>query len=134
MVVVGAGVIGLFTAYELVRRGYDAGAIAKLWGGNFLRVMRAAECAHLAGREWGVLSQGERQRVLIARALMAAEGVAVNDLWAAAAPRLAGRGASAFHVSAFGSYSHALSIGTHPVTPFSGRAKPPPPRPTRNFP
>ena len=30
---------------ELVRRGYDAGAIAKLWGGNFLRVMRAAEAA-----------------------------------------------------------------------------------------
>jgi membrane dipeptidase len=31
---------------ELVRRGYDAKAIALLWGGNFLRIMRAAEtCA-----------------------------------------------------------------------------------------
>ena len=28
---------------ELVARGYDEGAIAALWGGNFLRVMRAAE-------------------------------------------------------------------------------------------
>jgi membrane dipeptidase len=30
---------------ELVRRGYDRGALAKLWGGNFLRVMRIAEAA-----------------------------------------------------------------------------------------
>lgn len=28
---------------ELVRRGYDRGALEKLWGGNFLRVMRMAE-------------------------------------------------------------------------------------------
>lgn len=28
---------------ELARRGYDQGALAKLWGGNFLRVMRVAE-------------------------------------------------------------------------------------------
>jgi membrane dipeptidase len=28
---------------ELVRRGYDRGALEKLWGGNFLRAMRAAE-------------------------------------------------------------------------------------------
>lgn len=28
---------------ELFRRGYDQGALAKLWGGNFLRVMRVAE-------------------------------------------------------------------------------------------
>ena len=28
---------------ELVRRGYDRGALEKLWGGNFLRVMRKAE-------------------------------------------------------------------------------------------
>ena len=30
---------------ELVRRGYDKGALQKLWGGNFLRVMRAVEAA-----------------------------------------------------------------------------------------
>jgi membrane dipeptidase len=28
---------------ELVRRGYDRGALEKLWGGNFLRVMRMVE-------------------------------------------------------------------------------------------
>jgi membrane dipeptidase len=28
---------------ELVRRGYDRGALEKLWGGNFMRVMRVAE-------------------------------------------------------------------------------------------
>lgn len=30
---------------ELVKRGYDAGAIAALWGGNFLRILRKAEQA-----------------------------------------------------------------------------------------
>ena len=30
---------------ELVRRGYDAAAIAALWGGNFLRLLRRAEQA-----------------------------------------------------------------------------------------
>jgi membrane dipeptidase len=30
---------------ELVARGYDRGALALLWGGNFLRCMRAAEAA-----------------------------------------------------------------------------------------
>ena len=30
---------------ELVRRGYDRGALTKLWGGNFLRVMRVVEQA-----------------------------------------------------------------------------------------
>ncbi len=37
-----AGDSGNVTA-ELIRRGYDAGAVEKLWGGNFLRVMRVVE-------------------------------------------------------------------------------------------
>jgi membrane dipeptidase len=46
----GGGVVGFhdvgesanLTA-ELMRRGYDARAIAALWGGNFLRLLRVAE-------------------------------------------------------------------------------------------
>src|ERR1022692_591338 len=36
-----------------------------------LRLLKMVECARLAERPWRVLSQGERQRVLIGRALMA---------------------------------------------------------------
>ncbi len=35
------------------------------------RILERIECAHLAERRWHLLSQGERQRVLIGRALMA---------------------------------------------------------------
>jgi iron complex transport system ATP-binding protein len=44
-----------------------------------MKLLRQVECEYLAARPWGVLSQGERQRVLVARALMAKPHVLILD-------------------------------------------------------
>jgi len=44
-----------------------------------LEILRQTDCLHLAERPWRVLSQGERQRVLIGRALMARPRLLILD-------------------------------------------------------
>ena len=71
-------------ALESVLSGRDA--VIDFWGkatrneqARALRLLRRVNCGALAERPWRVLSQGERQRVLIARAMMGQPPVLILD-------------------------------------------------------
>jgi iron complex transport system ATP-binding protein len=55
------------------------GAVSRADGQRARHILRQVECEHLADRPWRVLSQGERQRVLIGRALMAKPALLILD-------------------------------------------------------
>ena len=55
------------------------GKVSRVEKAQALKLLKQVECEYLAERRWRILSQGERQRVLIGRALMARPRVLILD-------------------------------------------------------
>ncbi|MCH2060310.1 MAG: ATP-binding cassette domain-containing protein [Verrucomicrobiales bacterium] len=72
------------TAFEVILSGREAminhwGKIPRDLRKATKKVLRKVEAEHLRKRPWGVLSQGERQRVLVGRALMCKARLLILD-------------------------------------------------------
>lgn len=72
------------TGLEVVVSGKDA--VLNYWGeitpeqeARAMQILADVDCAYTANRRWAVLSEGERQRCLIGRALMAGYEVLILD-------------------------------------------------------
>ena len=72
------------TCVETVASGKQA--MINYWGripqeehDRAVEILGKIDCEHLAGRRWGSLSEGEKQRILIGRALMADSRVLILD-------------------------------------------------------
>ena len=109
------------TGLEVVVSGKDAtlnpwGRVRPADGARALTILRQVEATKLADRPWGVLSQGERQRVLIGRALMAAPPLLILDEPCAGLDPLAREGFVQF-LQRLGTRRHApaLVLVTHHV-------------------
>ncbi len=109
------------TGLEVVVSGKDAtlnpwGRVRPADHARALTILRQVEAARLADRPWAVLSQGERQRVLIGRALMAAPPLLILDEPCAGLDPLAREGFVQF-LQRLGTRRHApaLVLVTHHV-------------------